>query len=97
MFDATTRSDHSHSRRTYLKTTGAALTGLAFASTASADSSQYDTVVDIVDAGADPSGDEPIDDVLAKYNKDDTRIEFPTGRYKLDKLSLYKQIGRAHV
>ncbi|MXR19597.1 DsbA family protein [Halobacterium bonnevillei] len=97
VFDATTPSGHSHSRRSYLKTTGAALAGLTFAGTVSAETSQYDTVVDIVDAGADPTGEEPIDDVLAEYNVDDTRIEFPDGRYKLNKLGLYKRRNFAMV
>jgi hypothetical protein len=97
VFDATTPSGHSHSRRSYLKATGAALAGLTFAGTVSADTSQYDTVVDIVDVGADPTGEEPIDDVLAEYNRDDTRIEFPDGRYKLNKLGLYKRRNFAMV
>lgn len=97
VFDATNPSGYSHSRRKYLKTTGAALAGLAFASTASADTSQYETTVDIVEAGADPTGEEPIDDVLADYNRDGTLIEFPDGRYKINKLSLYKRENFAMV
>ncbi|WP_267642353.1 right-handed parallel beta-helix repeat-containing protein [Haloarchaeobius amylolyticus] len=46
-------------------------------------------MVDIVDAGADPTGEEPIDGVLAEVADDDTLVEFPDGRYKINRVDLY--------
>lgn len=40
--------------------------------------------IDVVEAGADPSGDEPIDDVLADVADDGRRLFFPEGTYLLD-------------
>lgn len=39
--------------------------------------------VNIVDAGADPSGEQPIDDVLASAAEDGMTVVFPPGRYRL--------------
>ncbi|WP_336036842.1 DsbA family protein [Halobacterium yunchengense] len=97
MFDNTDTSGPVFSRRSYLKTAGTTAAGLAFAGAATADASQYDTVVDVVEAGADPTGEELVDDVLAEYNEDDTRLEFPDGRYKINKLSLYERENFAMV
>ncbi|WP_440992018.1 hypothetical protein [Haloarchaeobius baliensis] len=58
---------------------------------------QYETEVNIVDAGADPTGSEPIDDVLAEYNQDDTAIYFPDGEYLIDELILYGRSNFAMV
>jgi len=44
----------------------------------------FDQTVDIVDAGADPTGEDPIDDALRSAAADDTLVEFPPGRYRLD-------------
>jgi hypothetical protein len=75
-------------RRTALKT---GLTGLAasmgFTGTASAyheTAENYQTVIDAVDAGADPNGNESITSVLEEEAADDTLIEFPEGRYYMD-------------
>lgn len=74
-------------RRSYLKGclvgVGSALTLGGVASAQQIDG-QYDTVVDIVDAGADPTGDEPITPVLREQVGDDTLIRFPEGRYAMD-------------
>lgn len=43
--------------------------------------SEYGTVIDVVDAGADPSGGEPIDGVFPDEPLDDTLLFFPEGEY----------------
>ena len=45
---------------------------------------QYETVVDVVEAGADPEGNESITPVLREVVDDDTLLEFPNGRYYVD-------------
>lgn len=81
------REHTSIDRRSYLKATGVALgasvggTGIAVA--------DYDNVVNIVEAGADNSGEEPIDAVFSKVADDDTLVEFPEGEYLVRQLSLY--------
>ncbi len=52
-------------------------------------SREYGDVVDIVEAGADDTGVEPIDDVFSADVGDDTLIEFPDGRYKINSIILY--------
>ena len=44
--------------------------------------------VDLVDAGADRTGERPITDVLSRVAADDTRVIFPSGRYRLETLVL---------
>jgi len=46
--------------------------------------SSYGTVVNIVEAGADHAGREPIDDVLASAIGADTLVYFPQGEYYLE-------------
>ena len=82
------RNGRSLTRRTALKTIGGtalAATGLAGATPAVAggiSQTEYDETVDIVaDFGADPTGEEPIDDALAEAVTDDTKVVFPEGRY----------------
>ncbi len=85
-------SRDSRTRRTFLRgvaATGAA--GIGLTSTAGAASepyAQYDddygNVVDVVDAGADNTGEEPITPVLEELRADDTLLVFPEGRYYMD-------------
>ncbi|OIB57885.1 hypothetical protein [Natrialba sp. SSL1] len=80
------------SRRQYLTGTVAGVAGiggvLSLSGVGSATdddlATQYETVVDIVDAGADPTGSESITSVLRNHVGDDTLIEFPEGRYYMD-------------
>lgn len=51
--------------------------------------SQYDEVVDIVEAGADNTGNEPIDDVFDDVKGDDTLVKFPEGEYLANELIVY--------
>lgn len=44
---------------------------------------EYETVVDVVDAGGDPTGEEVVDDVLADRTGDDVLLYFPEGEYRL--------------
>lgn len=45
---------------------------------------EYEHVVDVVEAGADPDGEEPITPVLRDVVGDDTLLQFPDGRYLMD-------------
>ncbi|WP_369335337.1 right-handed parallel beta-helix repeat-containing protein [Halostella sp. PRR32] len=84
----------SLTRRGCLKSAVATgVTGIGIASTASASSGdgsysdyfdEYDTVIDMVEAGADNTGSEPITDVLKAHRGDDTLLVFPPGRYYMD-------------
>ncbi|SIR75268.1 Tat (twin-arginine translocation) pathway signal sequence [Natronorubrum thiooxidans] len=84
-------SRHS-SRRTFLQgvtAVGAATLGLT--STASGVSGQfsqyyddYETVVDVVEAGADNTGSESITPILDDLRADNTLLVFPEGRYYMD-------------
>lgn len=49
-----------------------------------ADREGFGTVVDVVDAGADPTGEEPITPVLREVAGDDTLVTFPEGRYRME-------------
>lgn len=77
-------------RRTYLKGCLAGLgtlsaAGMASASTdASASESDYSNVVDMVEAGADPNGNESITSVVQQNIADDTLLKFPEGEYYMD-------------
>lgn len=81
----------SNTRRTFLR--GAAAAGLAsvgLASNASASSSytayddEYQSVVNVVEAGADNTGNEPITPVLESERSDNTLFYFPPGEYLMD-------------
>ncbi|XVH33327.1 right-handed parallel beta-helix repeat-containing protein (plasmid) [Haloferacaceae archaeon DSL9] len=50
---------------------------------------QYSRVVNLVDEGADNTGQEPIDDLLAQFRTDDTLIVFPPGRYLMNQQFRY--------
>ena len=49
---------------------------------------EFGTVVDVVRAGADPSGEEPIGDLLADRAGDDTLLSFPAGTYRFPRVEL---------
>ena len=51
---------------------------------------QFGTVVNMVDAGADPTGKQPIDHILEANAKDNTLLYFPEGRYRLNQFRNYK-------
>jgi hypothetical protein len=78
------------SRRTLLGSVGlTCLSAVAGSSVVAAAESEYDTVVDIEEAGADSSGEDPIDDVFDDVKGDDTLVTFPAGTYKANSLILY--------
>ncbi|EFW92412.1 hypothetical protein ZOD2009_08893 [Haladaptatus paucihalophilus DX253] len=57
------------------------------ATTATPDGFQYDEVYDVVDdLGMDPSGEEPIDDILRENLQSNTKLEFPDGTYRVTEL-----------
>lgn len=72
-------------RRSYLKLAGAAVASVVAAGAAGTASAEkrHDTVVDMVEAGADPTGTTFIDPVLERVAGDDTRLVFPDGDYLL--------------
>ena len=72
-------------RRNFLRTTGVAAAGVAMSGTASAYHDNYDRVVDIVEEGADNSGEESINPVLEDLREDSILIKFPDGEYKMDR------------
>ena len=84
---------HGLTRRNVLRTTGAAVVGgLAATSAAAAEPTpedfedqgfQFDQVVNVVDAGGDPSGEELVDPIIEEYAEDNTLLYFPPGDYKL--------------
>ncbi|QCS42892.1 hypothetical protein [Natrinema versiforme] len=57
---------------------------------------EYETVVDVVEAGADDSGSESVTPVLREHVDDDTLLEFPEGRYYMDeqlRLTSFENVG----
>lgn len=84
-------SDNSHpflmDRRTYLTVAGGAAASTPFVGTAAADGHEYNVTVDIVEAGADNTGQEPInpilEDIFNEYG-DDVYVKFPEGEYAMD-------------
>jgi hypothetical protein len=52
-------------------------------------SSTFGSIVNVVDAGADPTGEESINDVLEDARADDTLLYFPDGRYYMDRQFRY--------
>lgn len=98
------RTDHDHDdsadehadehgtfdRREYLTLAGVAgLSGLGLSGTAAGATDESVTTYDIVEEGADPTGEEPIDDVFGRLEHDDAVVEFPDGTYKIRSLNLY--------
>ncbi|MBX0324323.1 hypothetical protein EGH21_14935 [Halomicroarcula sp. F13] len=45
---------------------------------------EFGTVIDVVEAGADNTGNESVVDVIRKYRGDDTLLVFPPGEYYMD-------------
>lgn len=74
-------------RRDYLKLAGSAAAGTALATGTVAASQRTLDVVD--DLGADNSGNSPIDADVQPHIEDNTRLEFPDGRYLIDNLTTY--------
>lgn len=56
---------------------------------------EYGTVVNVSKAGADASGEEPVNPVLDDHLADDTLLYFPPGRYRLDDWRVvgYRNVG----
>jgi hypothetical protein len=57
--------------------------------------SEYGTVVDVVEAGGDPTGRESVTPVLREHRGDDTLFRFPPGRYRM--AEEFRQTGFEHV
>lgn len=75
-------------RRNYLRALGTGavvgLGGVSATGTAAADSGDYERVIDLVEEGADPTGGESITPLLEEYAGDDTLVELPEGRYRMN-------------
>lgn len=58
---------------------------------------EYGTVVDVVRAGADPTGEVPVNDLLETHAGDDTLLSFGPGKYRLRPIELsdYSHLGVA--
>ncbi|ADD06820.1 pectin lyase domain protein [Natrialba magadii ATCC 43099] len=82
----------TRSRRTFLQgasIAGIAALGLGAGATGSAtavheNGEDFDNVVNMVDAGADPTGQESITPVLESVRADNTMLLFPEGEYYID-------------
>ncbi|ELY61759.1 hypothetical protein [Natronolimnohabitans innermongolicus] len=74
------------SRRSYLTGCLAAVGALSIPGLAAGSElgDEYGTVVDVVEAGADNEGGEPVTPVLREHVADDTLLKFPEGRYYMD-------------
>ncbi|MFC7045302.1 hypothetical protein ACFQH6_07670 [Halobacteriaceae archaeon GCM10025711] len=83
------REDNSRppllARRSYLKLVSGTVAAGAFATNAAASGIDYDEVIDVTDVGADPTGNESINDVLERYADHHTLLKFPHGRYLMDR------------
>jgi hypothetical protein len=88
--------DAGFSRRTYLGMVGAA-SGATLLAEPTLATDEYSEVVDIVEAGADNTGNEPIDEVFQEHAEDDTLIEFPDGTYVVNQLIVYQLSNFAMV
>ena len=78
------------SRRTFLTTAAAATAAsVVLPDRGAARADEYGTVIDVVEAGADNTGDEPINPVLNRLCNDgtsDTLLRFPPGTYAMDEM-----------
>jgi len=78
-------------RRSFLKTSTAALTAAGLFSGAGVSSAyhkleeNYGTVRYVTDYGADRTGEESVSDVVDDLADDDTLLKFPSGRYYMDR------------
>ena len=77
---SSTKGGQALSRRGYLGSVIGGAASLSAVGTATG-TGGYDEVIDIVEAGADPNGEENIVPLLREHAGDDTLIEFPEGEY----------------
>ncbi|WP_238709401.1 right-handed parallel beta-helix repeat-containing protein [Natronorubrum halophilum] len=85
------RSRSQRSRRTFLRGASAVAAGIGLTSAVSAASTpssqyygDYENVIDVVEAGADNTGNKSITPVLEDLRADETLLVFPEGRYYMD-------------
>ena len=74
-------------RRSYLQLSAAAVGTVAAGSSAAAAAGSKKKTVNIVDAGADQNGSQPVTSLLEKVAGDNTRVVFPKGTYKINSTS----------
>ncbi|MWG33833.1 right-handed parallel beta-helix repeat-containing protein [Halomarina oriensis] len=82
------------SRRSVLRTLGAAgVAGVAVATRSGSATAaprggfQFDRVVNMHEAGADPTGGEPVDPIVDRYTESGTLLLFPPGEYRLNQFN----------
>lgn len=85
----TTAGPYTNTRRGFIGLAAAGIAGAGLASTTAAASAtdyegEYDNVVNVVDAGADNSGNTSITPVLEDNRSDNTLFYFPPGDYLMD-------------
>jgi hypothetical protein len=70
-------------------------TGTDETETPTVDETEYEAVVNVADAGADTSGEDPVDSILKEHVGDDTLLYFPSGRYRLGEWEAtgYRNLG----
>lgn len=49
---------------------------------------RFDTIYDVTEAGADPTGSELVDDTLNRLIGDDTLLQFPPGTYRMEDIAV---------
>ena len=84
-------------RKALLGTAAFATFGVGNLATPALATGEYGDTVDLVDDfGADPTGEEPINDALAEAVQDDTKVVFPPGEYWIDG-SGFSRSGLSHT
>ncbi len=88
------KGNKKFTRRDWLKTASAIGIGATTlgSTTAAADGRydyEFDTVVDMLEVGADPTGEESVTPLIREYADDNTLLYFPEGQYKLTQYRNY--------
>ena len=87
--DRNTDASFLNTRRNFIRGAAAAgLAGVGLSTNAAGATTpyddEYDSVINIAEAGADTDGNEPITPILEDVRRDDTLWYFPPGRYAMD-------------
>jgi hypothetical protein len=75
------QTEHESSRRSVLVGLVGGITGVTALGSTGVAASSYESVVDLVDGGADPDGSTSIVPLLDQYAADDTLVKLPPGEY----------------
>lgn len=91
--DDTQRQVETTGRPTPAEETDTASDGTETPAEETASERGFDTVVDAVEAGADPNGGDPVNALLDEHAADGTLLSFPPGTYKIDFFTLSDLTG----